>query len=505
MMLYDNFLEEIKKIKIPENIFNPLKFKVQFLQSIYLFEEYFKINFNNRKKAILSDLFGGFGIYALFFAKHYKELLSRIYVTEKDKMAYDLMVKIIKSNRLVKFIIPCKVETNALFNPFLCKNFDKANPDVLLANPPYIPIPFNLKFYLWGNGGPLGLSAVKEFLRDLPKFAPKSVLFGCLAYSIGHKKIEKGSIITSNFPIRLTNRVLEKERVEYDEVVDKICKDWNLKFFVLKPPAWVAYDKKADLNFVSLKKYYSLIFKKNKEIENFIKLFPPKFRYLSNIFIIGQKKRNHTSERIILKNIETTYLKSVMTLEKICWPLYLQASLDNIHSRLKYFPDGCVGAFNLKGKLIGFATSQRINFEPYSNILLINRPQKWMKLDSFRNSNILETCDPIGNALHLVSACVLPEYRKCGIWLDMIVFRLKLAKLLNLKYAVIVSRLNLNKNIGVQKLFEYVSNYEDPYLKFLMKIGFVVNGVIEKKDDISSGGYWVLMYKTLINGGDYGK
>jgi len=501
--LYSDFLEElinnvIKSVKLSKDFFNPLKFKEQFFQSVYIFEDYLNYYFfSNNDKIVSADLFAGIGTYTFFFANYYCYFIKKIYATEIDKTSYKIMEKLISIYTHKNLIIPCKVEEMAGYNPYLCENINNVKFNAVIANPPYYPIPPNRKYSLLYNGGILGISGIIELLKDLNKHTSKNSLLGCLSYSIGKAKIEKGSIITATLNDYEIS-VHGKEYKIYQKLINKLSKQWSFKFFVLNPPAWVGFNQNKKEMVISLEEYYDLIFpKKDKKISNFIKKFNEDCRFLHNIFIIGIKKENNQEPWFVLKNIDNSYIDDVMELERQCWPENLQATRQNLSSRLTYYPEGCVGAFDVNGNLIGFATSQRINFYPYNEIKLRDL-EKWMELDNFFDSDIRETSSPSGNTLHLVSGCVLEEYRGRGIWKDMIIYRLRLAKFLGLEYVVIISRLNYpKKDVKFDELINYIESYQDPYLKVLRKFGFTFNSLIKKPEDIESAGYWVILYKKL--------
>jgi GNAT superfamily N-acetyltransferase/16S rRNA G966 N2-methylase RsmD len=500
--LYSDFLEELinnvkNSVKLSKAFFNPLKFKEQFFQSVYIFEDYLNYYFfSNQDKIVLADLFAGIGTYALFFANYYSSFIKKIYATEIDKTSYKIMERLISVYTHKNLIIPCKVEEMAGYNPYLCKNINNVKFSAIIANPPYVPIPPEKKYSLLCNGGTLGISGIIELLKDLNKHTSKNSLLGCLSYSIGKAKIEKGSIITAT--LNDYEMPIGKDYKIYRKLINKLSKQWSLKFFILNPPAWVGFNQNKKEMVISLEEYYDLIFpKKDKKISNFIKKFNEDCRFLHNVFIIGIRKENIQTPWFVLKNIDSSYIDDVMELERKCWPENLQATRQNLYSRLTYYPEGCVGAFDVNGNLIGFATSQRVNFYPYNEIK-IRDLEKWMELDNFPDSDIRETSSPNGNALHLVSACVLEEYRGKGIWKDMIIYRLRLAKFLGLEYVVITSRLNYpKKDVKFDELINYIESYRDPYLKVLRKFGFTFNGLIKKPEDIDSAGYWVILYKKL--------
>lgn len=495
-MKHDDFLLYLKsRISIPDKVFNPFKFKEQFLQSVFIIEEYINILYD--KKIILADLFAGIGTYALFFANYQDKLIKKVIATEKDEKAFQIMNDAINHFRAKNLIISYKIDNNAGYNPFKNKNLKSLKVDIIVANPPYVPVPKGVKIADWADGGKLGLSSIIELFKNINKFTTNKALFGCLSYSIGSKKIENSSLVIGNFKGKIKNEELQKEKTYYEEVFYHNLRRWKIIYFELRPPAWVGYSKESDCPVIPLNNYYELILKKQKEeIKAFCYNFSKNERYLSNIFIVGLKN-SKCRTRYIIKTIGQEYLREVMDVEKKCWPKYLQASTDNIKSRLRYFPEGAVGVFNTVGKMLAFATSQRIKYEPKSAMGYLPI-EKWMELDYCKNSNILSTSDFKGNALHLVSACVLPEFRGMGIWKDMIIYRLRLAKLLGLKYAVIVTRLRpTNNKVSVADLFKYIASGNDPNINLLKRFGFRVNGMIKKDEDKESFGHWVLMYKEI--------
>ncbi len=488
---YYDYLKEyeivLKKSSVRKNIFNPLKLKEQFLQVVSIFDEYFLLHF--RDKVTLCNIFDQVGMYTLYFASRYSNSIKKIYVIERDEKSYNAL------REILNFDFP--YYNNKIIPVFIGKeNALKTYKSESTLNKKFDVLMFNSANILYQvNGDWLGISQIFDFLSFLKKHANSQAMFSCLAFSIGKRKIEKGGVILGNLPI-----YDYQSYNQYRETLEKIFKEWSVKFFVLSPGSWVGFKSNYDIreNYISLKEYCDIFSCKiDPFVEKYIQSFDKKARFVHNIYIVGLKGRYHNHFPVLIKNIDTSYLREVMKLELICWPKNLQASEQNIKSRLTYFPEGCVGAFTLEGKLIGFATSQRINFIPFKKVSKIEK-LNWMKLDSVAEANILETCDMNGNALHLVSACVLPEYRGKGIWKDFIVFRIRLAKLLNLRYVVILTRLNLpNKMLNYDEILNYAEISDDYYIKTLKKFGFTINGIIEKPDDVESAGHWVLMYKDL--------
>jgi len=493
---YNDFISGFNEIKSQSmNVFPAGRFKEQFLQSVYLFEEYVK-RFN--KKMILADLFAGIGTYSIFFSTYYRQISRKIYSTEKDAESYKLLKHMTEKYGCSDIVTPCNVDKRAGFNPYNTRKLKQIKFDSIIANPPYVPIPPGKRYCGWADGGALGISAITELLKGLDNYAWPESIFGFLSYSIGCSNPEKGSLIIGTLSQKL-NSELNEEYNHYLELLSKVDEKWKLRFFVLNPPAWVGYKKDASKETIALKDYYKLIFPRSDEkIKKYVGVFKPRNRYISNLFVMGTPRDNADKiKRVIIKNIGTRYIEKVMEIEQACWPYYLQASRSNLYSRLRYFNAGCVGAFDINGKMLGFATSQVVDFTPYADVRI--RPiENWMKLDNFSDADIRTTSDKRGNALHLVSGCVLPEYTNNGIWKDMIIYRLRLAKFLGLEYVVILSRLKkTGPDRDISNIMNYIEKSIDPNLRCLENFGFKVNSLIPKPLDTESGGYWVIMYKKL--------
>ncbi|MEO0021681.1 MAG: hypothetical protein ABIK48_05845 [candidate division WOR-3 bacterium] len=503
-----SFLRKLTAVPgLPAEFCNPLKFASQFWQSAFILEEYLTAHFGPPAAALkMLDLFAGIGTYAIYFARHYKNYFSKIVATEKDPRTYDYLVERIKSFGLRNLIIPCKVDANAGFNPYLCPRLTlhKQTFDILLANPPYVPLPPGSGL-VFNFGGPLGISAVFQFFKHLSQYSrPANAMFGLLAYSLGDSQPGRRGIINGTMnPEFIKNTAMRREYLSYKKMLRSLSNKYTLRYFVLLPPAWSGYSiDYADEPTILLDDYYRLLpqnLYNTRELLQFCKNFSRKYRFLTNLLIVGINKGKIQNRRaFLIKNIGPEYLNSVLKLEKICWPKQLQASRDNLASRLQNFSAGCVGAFNLDGTMVGFATSQRIKFKPTGELRQLAMA-RWMELDNYPDADISRTSDPRGNALHLVSACVMQKYRQQGLWQDMLIYRLKLAKLLNLDYAVILTRLAPKERriFTRQELINYILHAPDPYLRTLRKYGFVPDGFIYKESDSESGGYWVCLYRKL--------
>ena len=67
-------------------------------------------------------------------------------------------------------------------------------------------------------------------------------------------------------------------------------------------------------------------------------------------------------DKIVIRNLDLSDFKDVVKVEKLSWPEELVASEKKLHERLEIFPEGFLGAY-IDGKLVGFGTSQLINYE----------------------------------------------------------------------------------------------------------------------------------------------
>lgn len=178
--------------------------------------------------------------------------------------------------------------------------------------------------------------------------------------------------------------------------------------------------------------------------------------------------------------------------EEKTWPPYLRASFEKLTKRLDIYPEGVWGAFVVEGnnaqlKLVGFGTSQIVKYYPSK------QGKSWTEMTM--SGDISKTHNPKGNTLHLVSASVIPKFRRYGIWRNLIILRMLQAYLKKLKFVILHSRIpsfhRSKKDVKV-----YASKHR--YIKFLSNLGFKIGNIIENcENDPESKNYCILMYREI--------
>lgn len=474
------------------DVFNPFRFAIQSILggSIIKYETEIK----NLHSIRLLDLCAGTGFLGIYLYNSLKNI-RKVVATEVNPFAIEFLKKnILRSNAKRAFKVLKTVGNRRIYPEKETNKYE-----VIISNPPYVPFP-NYEFgHVWSNGGFYGIDFLEEIYRKLNRFTKKGSILFIFSYSLGKRKPEDGSLIIENFH---SDGIQMKEHLILTE---KLKKEWNFKYYVLNPPAWVGFiesNREGIADAIKIKDYYDLLgYKNNQKLLKYSKeLKENKIGYLHNVIICAERAKPK-KESYLIKSIDVSYMKKVMKLERLCWPIELQATERNLKSRLVNFNIGCHAAFDLKGQMIGFSTSQIIKFDTNLSEGRFNeiKPVKWMELDTNRDANLKKTQNLNGNALHLVSACVLPKNRRNGIWKSMIIYRLSLAKIFDLDYVVIMTRFAEAKFSNEKGMLGYLNKMTDPNVSTLAKLGFRPIKYIKKEDDKNSGFYWIMMLKELKN------
>jgi len=196
-------------------------------------------------------------------------------------------------------------------------------------------------------------------------------------------------------------------------------------------------------------------------------------------------------DKIVIRNLDLSDFKDITKVEKRSWPEELIASEKKLRERLEIFPEGFLGAY-IDGKLVGFGTSQIIDYE--------GKAKGWNELTA--DGYISKTHKAGGNALHLVSLGVIPEARRMGIGKKLLVERMHLAKHFGLKYVITNIRIptysNFCKTGNEIPPEEYIKKGKDPLVKWYLKQGFTIKGIIkDNMNDSESRNCGVFMIKKL--------
>ncbi|MFW9879719.1 MAG: hypothetical protein ACFFG0_42130, partial [Candidatus Thorarchaeota archaeon] len=382
-------------------------------------------------------------------------------------------------------------------NPFESDELNKTQKfDLIIANPPYVPVPSDEKYFKWGDGGEYGIEIISNILTEIKNYLSESGKLIMVAYSLGRYYIENGSLLTGNikFP-----QIEDKLNIPYQKIFEYLKSSHNI-FYCCDPPAWIGYQKILGKSHPILyDKYNSVIFRNSIKKTYCEKLKDLKINYLHNLIL--ESELTNLTPAIIIKKLHRKYLNKIIDIENKCWPEELRASKDNLSLRLNSFPEGCHGAFTIDGELVGFSTSQIINLkiEDIPNItqskIPIVQKKTWMELDTNKNGDIRRTHIKNGNTLHFVSACTLPEYSGRKIWHALINKRIILAKQLNLDYIVVSSR--LSDYSSKCDIYTYLDNFQDRYLKSFKKFGFSPVGILLINKNENKDKYWIFLIKDL--------
>lgn len=481
-----------------EPVFNTYTFQQQFFQHIFLLDTLIPQLYKEKKgKLIILDLCTGAGSYALYIAKKYGKFVDRVYATEINPRAIGYLRFNIDFNELVEKIVVAPVENWSSKNPFESKQLEKSKKfDLIVTNPPYVPVPPHKNYYRWGDGGEYGIETISNIFLEAKDYLTNGGKLLMISYTLGQCSLEKGSLLTGSIklPSNETESLLQLEKINQYLEYSKNT------FYYCYPPAWIGFQRKlGESNPIPYERYYSVVFENNYRTDYFNKLHNLRINYLHNILL--ESEPSNLSYTVVIKGLSPEYLKDIYELEKKCWPDALRASERNLYLRLKFFPEGCFGAFTLDGKLAGFSTSQRINFKiedipgKIEKKLPIINSKKWMEIDTERDGDIRNTHVQEGNTLHFVSSCTLPGYTGCGIWSALIKRRIMLAKQLNLEYIVVASRLSdYNQTIDIHK---YLEKSRDKYLNFFKTFDFVPICIIRIDKNENMDKFWVLLVKNL--------
>lgn len=186
-------------------------------------------------------------------------------------------------------------------------------------------------------------------------------------------------------------------------------------------------------------------------------------------------------------------------LEEAIWPRDIQATPEQLYARVLTFPSGVVGVW-IESRLVGFGTSQIVNYSEGMNQATLEKLLP-------RRGIVSEYHDPKGNCLHLMSGGVLPQYRRRGLWKLMVNYRIAVARLLQLKYVMVDSRMPSYlyrapefRTFSAERYSTALANGLpiDPYLAFFARTGFhIVCPSRSSYPDRESGDNWPFMVLSL--------
>jgi len=192
-------------------------------------------------------------------------------------------------------------------------------------------------------------------------------------------------------------------------------------------------------------------------------------------------------------------LERISELESQIWPKDVQATSEQLRTRIEAFAAGVVGVW-VNDSIVGFGTSQIVHYTPSMDE---DSLEKLLPRPGVAQSNY----DPKGNCLHLMSGGVLPEFRRYGLWTLMVHYRMALARLLHLKYIMVDSRmpsyLNRPEKFAALTADAYSTTLEnglpiDFCLAFFVRVGFrILRPVRSSYPDPESGNVWPFLVRDL--------
>lgn len=198
---------------------------------------------------------------------------------------------------------------------------------------------------------------------------------------------------------------------------------------------------------------------------------------------------------IIVRPVAINEAPLLHRLELRIWSECIQATPEQLTARISAFPDGVVGIW-VQECLVGFGTSQIVR---YSERLSPLELEKLLP----RHGVVSLNHDSKGNCLHFMSGGILPEFRRRGLWTLLVQYRLALAKMLNLEWAIVDSRMpsfvTRSDRYRTQSAEAYATMLDngrpiDPYLAFFFNLGFrLVAPVPSSYSDAESGHIWPFM------------
>lgn len=130
---------------------------------------------NVKEGDTVMDLGTGSGILALSCAKK----ASKVYGVDINKKAVDYAQFNAKLNNLQKRVQFLKGD---MFSPIGNLKFD-----LIVSNPPFVPVPPDFRFYLHSSGGTDGLEVVRRILKSISKYLKPDGRFQIIVMSPGNK------------------------------------------------------------------------------------------------------------------------------------------------------------------------------------------------------------------------------------------------------------------------------------------------------------------------------
>ncbi len=135
-----------------------------------------------------------------------------------------------------------------------------------------------------------------------------------------------------------------------------------------------------------------------------------------------------------IRSLSKKDLTQIMAVERSAWEPEWQASKDKFAARIKTFPKGAIGIFS-KGQLAGVTTSMMFDFD-IKELPGFQKPWEEITGDGYINTH-----NPKGNALYIVSVAVHEDFQGQGLGTELVVAQKDLARRKKLDFVVLGARM----------------------------------------------------------------
>ena len=171
--------------------------------SFYL-AKHLPFNFNATK---VLDLCSGTGIQAILLARSAKKIIG---VELSREVANIARFNVVLNNVENKV----KILQGDLYEVVKNKKFD-----LVVSNPPFVPVPDTLPYVLWGKGGEDGLLIQKKIFTNINDYMTKNGIGLTVGMSLGDRR--------SPFILDLLNKTAKKEKLDIDILVYNRNHKWE--------------------------------------------------------------------------------------------------------------------------------------------------------------------------------------------------------------------------------------------------------------------------------------
>ena len=150
-------------------------------ESIYLFKEIqrkIKIMDKNTSELSILDLCTGCGIHAILISQMN---IESVYSIDINKLALEFA-------KFNSFLNGVRDKINFIESDLFFSIPKKKKFNFICANPPSLPIPSGVRYYLHSNGGQDGLLLVRRIIHDIKLFIKENGVLQMILFSLGNRK-----------------------------------------------------------------------------------------------------------------------------------------------------------------------------------------------------------------------------------------------------------------------------------------------------------------------------